>query len=168
MADTATARPSRGADVAAMTILVLLCLAAGGLGTVATEPNITTWYAALNKPPFNPPDAAFPAAWTILYLLMAVAAWLAWRAPATDTAGRWTRLVPFFVQLVLNVAWSFAFFGAHNPLLGLAVIVLLIIAILWTILSFRRISAPAAGLLAPYLLWVCFAAILNAAIYLLN
>ena len=163
-----TAELPRLQDIGVLVLLLLLCLAAGGLGAMATEPNIATWYAGLNKPPFNPPNAVFPVAWTILYLLMAVAAWLAWRAPAPDAGSRWRRLVPFFVQLVLNAMWSFAFFGAHNPLLGIIVIGVLLLAILWTIARFWQASAGAAALLLPYLLWVCFAAVLNVSIWLLN
>jgi tryptophan-rich sensory protein len=156
----------------ALVAFIILCLFAGWLGTLATTPNIATWYAALEKPSFTPPDGVFPVAWGILYLLMALAAWLVWRAPYRDAAvapaARWRALAPFFVQLVLNVLWSFAFFGAHSPLLGLVVIVLLIAAICWTIARFWPISGASAVLLVPYLAWVCFATALNAAILALN
>jgi tryptophan-rich sensory protein len=148
-----------------LVFFVVLCLAAGWFGSAATTPNIPTWYAGLNKPWFNPPNAVFPIAWTILYVLMGVAAWLVWREDHPD---RLFALVPFFVQLALNIGWSFAFFGAQSPLLGLAVIGLLIAAIIWTMIAFWPISGLAALLLAPYLAWVLFATVLNAAIYLLN
>lgn len=141
--------------------LVILCLGAGWLGTFATTPNIPTWYASLEKPPFNPPNSVFPIVWNILYVLMAVAAWLAWRR-------RPGVLLPFFVQLALNVAWSFTFFGAQNPPLGLLVIVLLLAAILWTMAVFWPVSRAAALLLLPYLAWVSFATVLNASIWWLN
>jgi tryptophan-rich sensory protein len=153
---------------AALVAFILLCLVAGWLGTLATSPNIAIWYAALNKPSFTPPDGVFPIAWGILYLLMAIAAWLVWRAPYRDPTARWRALIPFFVQLALNILWSFAFFGAHSPLLGLVVIVLLVGVICWTIARFWPVSAGAAGLLVPYLAWVCFATALNAAILALN
>ena len=105
--------------------------------------------------------------WTILYVLMGVAAWLVWRAPA-DESRRRVALAAWFVQLVLNVLWSFAFFGAHSPLAGLVVIVVLLAAIVVTILAFRRVSGTAALLLAPYLAWVAFATVLNASILSLN
>ena len=92
---------------------------------------------------------------------MAVAAWLAWRQ-------RPRVLPPFFVQLALNVAWSFAFFGAQNPPLGLLVIVLLLATILWTMAVFWPVSRAAALLLLPYLAWVSFATVLNASIWWLN
>ena len=144
-----------------------VALAAGWLGSLATAPNIPTWYAGLAKPAFNPPNAVFPVVWTILYILMAVAAWLVWRAPG-DAGDRRRALVAYAAQLVLNVAWSFAFFGARSPLAGLAVIVPLSLAILWTMIGFHRISPPAAWLLAPYLAWVLFATVLNGAIFVLN
>lgn len=152
---------------------VLLCLIAGGLGSIATTPNIAGWYEGLAKPWFTPPNAAFPIVWTLLYVLMAVSAWLVWRGRVTspDIAAAqesmWM-LVPFYVQLVLNVGWSFAFFAGHSPYGGLVVITPLIAVIVWTIASFWQVSKPAAVLLAPYLVWVGFASLLNAAINTLN
>lgn len=163
---TNEAFPSGGPEQwVALAALVVLCLAAGWLGSIATTRNIPTWYAGLNKPSFNPPNGIFPVVWTVLYVLMAVAAWLIWRE---DTSDRGSALAPFLVQLALNVGWSFAFFGARNPLLGLVVIGLLLVAIVWTILAFWPISSLAALLLVPYLAWVAFASVLNAAIYKLN
>jgi tryptophan-rich sensory protein len=161
---------STGRHLLALAVFILLCLAAGYLGSVATEPNIATWYAGLVKPPFNPPNIAFPVVWTILYLLMAVAAWLAWRSAGVRPAQarRTSVLVPFLIQLILNTAWSFAFFAAHNPWLGVAVIGLLVAAIISTIVAFARVSRAAAALLVPYLAWVAFAAALNVSIAVLN
>ncbi len=156
-----------GRQAGGLAVFVILCLAAGGLGSLATIPNIPTWYAGLDKPFFTPPNGVFGPVWTALYLLMAVAAWLVWRKDAIASDKR-NALTAFFVQLVLNVAWSFAFFGLHSPLAGLGVIVLLLVAILWTIASFRIISGVAAGLMLPYLAWVTFATALNAGIYVLN
>lgn len=149
----------------ALAVLIVVCLAAGWLGSLATTPNIPTWYAGLNKPAFNPPNSIFPIAWTILYVLMAVAAWLVWRE---ETPARWPALAAFAVQLALNIGWSFAFFGAQSPLLGLVVIVALLAAIVWTIFAFWPVSGLAAALLLPYLAWVAFATVLNTAIYALN
>jgi translocator protein len=160
-----------GRDILGLVVFAVLCLAAGGLGSIATTPNIATWYAGLAKPVFNPPNAVFPVVWTLLYLLMAVSGWLVWRTRfnGPDAAGRGTRaLVPFGIQLILNIGWSFAFFGAHNPLAGLVVIGLLILAIAWTIAAFLPLSRVAAFLLVPYLAWVGFATLLNGAIYALN
>jgi tryptophan-rich sensory protein len=152
-------------SLAALIGFLALTWVAGWLGTFATTPAIPTWYAGLEKPWFNPPNSAFPIAWGILYTLMAVAAWLVWRS---DRPGRRQALVVFLVQLVLNVLWSFAFFGAHSPLLGLIVIAALIVAIVWTIRAFAPVSRWAAWLMAPYLAWVLFATLLNASILWLN
>jgi tryptophan-rich sensory protein len=146
---------------------VVICFAAAALGSLATLPNIPTWYAGLEKPFFTPPNAVFGPVWTILYGLMAIAGWLAWRADAIEV-DRKAALTAFGVQLVLNVAWSLAFFGMHNTLAGLGVIVLLLAAILWTIAAFRLVSKLAAALMLPYLAWVGFATALNAGIYVLN
>lgn len=158
--------PSGGASLLALALLLGLCLLAGWAGTIATTPNIPTWYAGLAKPPLTPPNAAFPIVWTILYVLMAIAAWLAWRSSVG--VARWTVLVPFFVQLALNVAWSFTFFGSQSPALGMVVIVLLLVAIGWTIARFSSVERLPALLLLPYLAWVAFASYLNLGILVLN
>lgn len=145
---------------------VALCLAAGGLGGLVTTPAIPTWYAQLEKPAWTPPGWLFGPAWTTLYLLMAVAAWLVWRRGGF--AGQRRPLTLFLVQLALNAAWSFLFFGLRNPGLGLAEIVVLWAMIVATLLAFRRVSTAAALLLVPYLLWVTFATALNFEIWRLN
>ena len=163
-----SATPSRRNDVIALVLLLAVSFAAGGLGSLATAPNIPAWYAGLAKPWFNPPNAVFPIVWSALYGLMAVAAWIAWRKPVANMAARWRRLIPFFVQLLLNTVWSFAFFGSHSPLAGLVVVILLDAAVAWTILVFAGTSRAAAALLLPYLAWALFATLLNAAILALN
>ncbi|HZP20856.1 MAG TPA: TspO/MBR family protein [Bauldia sp.] len=148
---------------------------AAWIGAVVTTPNVTTWYAGLNKSFLSPPNGVFPIVWGILYTLMAAAAWQVWRADSDDAHGdgwsegdRWTAIGAYFVQLAINVAWSFAFFGAHEPVLALGVIIVLLGAIALTIAMFWRISHSAAILLFPYMAWVAFAAVLNAAIIALN
>ena len=165
MSLTTAARPLP-AQILALVVALAICFGAAYLGQLATTPNIDTWYAGLAKPSFNPPNAIFPVVWTVLYAMMAVALWLVWRTP--PSAARAVGIAAFVVQLVLNVAWSWAFFGAHSPLLGLVVIVALIAAIVWTVLSFRRTSGLAAILMLPYLVWVSFATVLNASILALN
>jgi tryptophan-rich sensory protein len=144
-----------------------LVLAAGGIGSVATARAIPTWYKGLVKPSFNPPDWLFGPAWTALYLLMAVAAWLVWKQ-GIGAAGVKLALAVFFLQLVLNALWSVLFFGLRSPLAGLIGISGLWSAILATIVLFLRVSVPAGVLLLPYIGWVSFAALLNAAILRLN
>lgn len=147
-------------------LALFICFVAARLGSSATTPNLD-WYATLAKPGFTPPDWAFPVAWTILYVLMAVALWRIVRRSGGWIAGNRV-LVPFIVQLCLNIGWSFAFFAGRSPQAGLIVILLLIPAIVWTIVAFGRKDAVAGWLLAPYLIWVVYAAILNAAIWRLN
>jgi len=146
---------------------VAIALLAGWVGSLATTPNIPTWYASLAKPTFSPPNAAFPVVWTILYVLMGIAAWLVWRAPG-DHPHRRVALVAWFVQLGFNILWPFAFFAARSPLMGVFAILALLAAVVATILAFRRISGAAAWLLSPYLAWVAFATVLNASILSLN
>ncbi|MDH4573911.1 TspO/MBR family protein [Salinicola acroporae] len=124
------------------------------------------WYAALAKPPLTPPDWLFPTAWTLLYLMMAVAATKA--TLAVPQGARWSALAPFVLQLVANGVWSWLFFAAHWMLIGLLDLLLLWGLIVWTIVTFSRHSRFAAGLLVPYLIWVSFAAYLNAGVLILN
>ncbi len=149
-----------------LAVSLVLCLAAGGLGSFATAAKIPTWYATVVKPTWNPPNWVFAPVWTTLYILMAVAAWMVWTR--REQLGARLALALFGVQLALNTLWSFLFFGMENPGAAMAEIVLLWLAIAATILTFRRISMPAAWLLAPYLAWVSFASCLNFAIWQLN
>jgi tryptophan-rich sensory protein len=147
-------------------VFAVLVAAAGYVGSAATLPTIPTWYAGLAKPAWTPPNAVFGPAWTILYLMIAVAAWLVWRR-----AG-WARgsgaMLLWLVQLVLNTLWSVLFFGLHMVPAAMAEIVLMWIAIAATIVAFRRHARAAAWLLVPYLLWVTYAASLNAGVWWLN
>ena len=111
----------------ALAVALAVCFAASLIGSAFTQPNLD-WYATLAKPNFTPPNNAFPVVWTILFVMMAIAAWLVWRAPG-DEVDRKTALTWFGIQLVINVLWSFAFFGMHSPIFGLGVIMALIVAI---------------------------------------
>jgi tryptophan-rich sensory protein len=121
------------------------------------------WYAALNKPSWNPPPWLFGPAWTLLYTLMAIAAWMVWKR-----AGLGRPLKLYFVQLALNAAWTPIFFGAHAMGWALVEIMALWIAILMTLLSFRRVNTTAGWLFVPYLAWVMFATTLNFTLWRLN
>ncbi|PPD46570.1 MAG: TspO protein [Methylocystis sp.] len=155
-------RPAIAAALSAGPILL-----AGMLGNVATIPNIAPWYESLAKPPLNPPNWVFGPAWTFLYLLMGVAFYRVLRLdPATPDRSRAIQL--FAVQLVFNCGWSFAFFGANSPALGLAVILPLEALIFATIWAFSRVDRVAAWLLVPYAMWVAFATYLNVGIWMLN
>ncbi|MGD9544607.1 MAG: TspO/MBR family protein [Methylocystis sp.] len=142
-------------------------LAAALLGSFATTPNIAPWYDALAKPPLTPPNWAFGPAWTTLYVLMACGFYRILRlAPATP--GRRAAILVFCAQLVLNAAWSFAFFGARSPLFGLVVIAPLEALVIATTFLFHRLDRAAGYALAPTAFWVAFATYLNAGIFVLN
>jgi tryptophan-rich sensory protein len=142
---------------------ILLCEAIGLIGSFFTFPAIGTWYAALQKPFFNPPNWLFGPVWTILFALMGISLYLVWEKGLTKKA-----IIFFGIQLILNLAWSILFFGLHSPMLAFAEIIFLWIAIAATILEFKKVSQKAAWLLIPYILWVSFAAILNFAVWALN
>lgn len=146
-----------------LVVSLVICFAVAGVGSLATTPNIPTWYATLNKPTWTPPNWLFGPVWTVLYAMMGVSAWLVWKR------GGWSpALTLFAIQLVLNLAWSFIFFGFHQMGLGFLEIVLLWLAIAATVLMFFQVAKVAAILLIPYLLWVSFAAALNFTIWRLN
>jgi benzodiazapine receptor len=155
-------------NVAKLVISVAVPILVGFFGSLfTTADSLNNWYANLNKPPFNPPNWVFGPVWTTLYVLMGVAAFLVWRKGLGERGVR-LALVCFIVQLVLNALWTPLFFGLRSPLAGLIDIVLLLAAIGLTTMLFLRISKPAGVLLVPYILWVLFATILNASIFLLN
>ena len=141
-------------------------LLVGGIGGAVTASAIPTWYAALQKPAWNPPNAVFGPVWTLLYLGMGVAAAIVWRTP--PGARRTGALALFLLQLVLNLAWTLTFFGFRETGLAVAVVAALWLAIAATLVSFAGVSRLAAALLAPYLAWVTFASVLNAAVWRLN
>ena len=124
------------------------------------------FYGALDKARWAPPPWLFGPAWAVLYVLMAVAAWRIWCLP--ESAARTQALRQFVVQLVLNAAWSPVFFGMQSLGGGLAIILLMAIAIVVTIQRFHPLDRTAAWLMAPYLAWVSFASILNVALLALN
>lgn len=154
-------------DILKLAVSIIACLAAGAIGSVFTTSAIPTWYAALEKPIFTPPNWLFFPVWTVLYILMGVAAFLVWRKGLANRQVR-TALIIFLIQLILNALWSVVFFGLESPLYGFIVIAVLSVVILFTVLEFYSISLASSVLLWPYLLWVAFAMVLNESIWLLN
>lgn len=165
MTETVRARGRKG-DIAGLVFFLALCFGVSALGGLATATSVGTWYQDLQKPFFNPPDWIFAPVWTVLYVMMAVAGWRVWRASHGEA--RETALTMFVLQLVLNLIWSFLFFGLQRIDLALVDIVLLLLAIAATIALFRPIDRLAAWLLAPYCAWVGFAALLNLSLWVLN
>ena len=161
------ARPSAGArDLAALAAFVVTCLAVSAIGGAVTASSVGDWYASLQKPAFNPPDWVFAPVWTVLYLMMAVAGWRVWRRAGFADGG--VALALFAVQLALNLAWSFLFFGWRRIDLALVEIVVLLAAILLTTAAFWRIDRIAGLLFVPYAAWVAYAMLLNIALWNLN
>lgn len=148
-------------------ISILTCLSAGFIGSFFTSPNISIWYASLQKPEFNPPNSVFAPVWTILYILMGISLFLVWKEGWENKNVR-TSMGIFGVQLLLNIAWSGLFFGLQNPFYALIEILILWFAIFLTILKFYNINKVASILLIPYILWVSFASVLNYFIWVLN
>ena len=153
--------------LAKLVVIILLCLATGYLGSLFTRQSIPNWYADLQKPSFNPPDWIFAPVWTILYLMMAVSAFIILSKDLNNSKVKIAFIV-FLIQLLLNGLWTPIFFGAHLIFVALIEIIILWLSIILTIVLFWKVSIPAALLLLPYILWVTFAAVLNAAIWLLN
>ncbi len=145
---------------------IAVCQLAGTLGSIFTFPAIPTWYAALNKPFFTPPNWLFGPAWGLWYTLMGISLFLVWKKRKEKGAA--AALYIFALQLFLNFLWSFIFFGLKMVLLAQIEIVLLLAAITWNIYAFGKISRAAAWLLVPYLIWVAFASTLNLGVLLLN
>jgi tryptophan-rich sensory protein len=163
--ETTFPRPGK-TIVTGLVVIVVVCFAFAAIGSTATASNINEWYTQVKKPDWNPPNWIFGPVWSLLYLMMAVSAWLVWKDNLVSRCK--LALGLFAVQLILNSLWSVLFFGMKN-IGGAAIeIVALWIAILLTMIAFSRFSKLAAALLVPYLLWVSFASFLNYTIWTLN
>ncbi|MDP9987706.1 tryptophan-rich sensory protein [Arthrobacter oryzae] len=155
---------SAGVQVAALAGFLVASLVVAALGGLASAANVTGWYATADKAPWSPPNGVFGPVWTFLYTAMAVAAWLVWRKRTNRTR---PAMFVYALQLVLNLAWTPAFFALYPTLgtaalwLGLVVILALIAAVAVTVLYFGPISRTAGLLLLPYISWLVFAASLN-------
>jgi len=153
--------------VASLIIAITIPLLIGGLGSIFTQESVSSWYLELNKPSFNPPNWAFPVAWTYLYITMGIASWLVWiKKPVSNLVK--PALILYGIHLFFNLIWSYLFFTLRNPELALAEIIILWGLILVMTIRFFSISKPAGYLLIPYLAWVSFATILNGSIVILN
>lgn len=158
--------PSERRDWAALLGFIVLVNVVGAVPAVLGGPN-SAWFAALEKPWFYPPPATFGVVWTLLFTLMGVALWLVWRR-GTDSSGVRLAFGAFVFQFAFNVAWTPVFFTLQRPAAAFWIIVALVVAVVGTIAAFARVDRRAAALLVPYLLWGCFAAVLNYTIVQLN
>ena len=147
---------------------VIICLAVGYLSGMVTRTSITTWYATLVKPSFNPPNWIFAPVWTSLYVMMGIAAGLIWNQIPSQKEAVTKALQFFAIQLVLNALWSYLFFGMYNLMLATIEVVLLWLMIFETYSQFAKINKTASYLMLPYLAWVSFASVLTASIWWLN
>ena len=145
-------------------LFVLITFSASFIGTFVTIYFKEPWYSMLNKPVFNPPDWVFGPVWTILYLMMTISIWLYWHSENKER----NTVYIYFMHLVFNTTWSITFFVFHKMLLALAVLIILIAFIINLILRFKRVKMVSAYLMIPYLLWCCFALILNSSLIMLN
>jgi len=154
-------------NAAKLIIAVAAPVVIGGLSGFATARGVSTWYPTLVKPSFNPPAWVFGPVWTVLYIMMGVAAYLLWRQ-GINVVGVRVALAVFVIQLALNALWSILFFGMHSPGWALFEIVVLWFAIGVTIRLFWNVVPAAGALLLPYLAWVSFATVLNASLWWLS
>ncbi|SEO55563.1 TspO and MBR related proteins [Halogranum amylolyticum] len=158
--------PRERRDWVTLVGFVVLVNVVGAVPAVLGGPD-SAWFAALEKPWFYPPSVTFGIVWTLLFTLMGVALWLVWRR-GTDSSAVRLALGAFVLQFVFNVAWTPVFFALQRPAAAFWIIVALVVAVVGTIAAFARVDRRAAALLVPYLLWGCFAAVLNYTIVQLN
>jgi len=153
-------------DWIALVASLMLCAFVGVAGSWFSREALADWYPVLRKPELNPPNWLFAPVWTILYLVMGLAAWIVWRAfPAPHVVGA---LLIFVAQLALNFFWSVIFFHWRRPDAAFVDLLMMWLAIVATIIAFAAVSPLAAALLVPYLAWVTFAGYLNGGIWRLN
>jgi len=150
----------------ALIISIIIPFIAAGIGSYFTSSAISTWYAILAKPYFNPPNYLFGPVWTVLYALMGVSLYLVWNS--RKKLVKRTTYIIFGLQLGMNTLWSIVFFGMKNPETALTVIIALWILIAMNIYIFYKINKIAGLIMIPYLLWVSFASVLNYYIVILN
>lgn len=177
-------------DLNKLAIAIIISELAGTIGSIFTVSEIRNWYITLQKPALNPPNWIFGPVWTTLFVLIGVSLYLVWKEDwkvkypllhsSKKTWNPWSKrlwsgdlqkqniIAIFVLQYVLNILWSYIFFGLHLPNWAFFEILALWSAIVYMIVNFYRVSKPAAYLLIPYLLWVSFAAYLNFAIWMLN
>ena len=145
-------------------LFLIITFSASLIGGLATVTFKEPWYSLLNKPVFNPPDWVFSPEWTILYLLLTISIWMCWQSKKREMNTAYI----YFIHLAFNATWSRVIFAFHNMLLALLVLVVLIALIINLIIRYRRVTLMSSYLMIPYLLWCCFALILNTSLIILN
>ena len=145
-------------------LFVIITYSASVIGGLVTIGFKEPWYSLINKPSFNPPDWIFAPVWTTLYLMMTFSIWLFWHSKNRDM----NTVFIYFINIIFNTTWSIVFFGFHEILFALLILMMLIFLIIILILRFKRVNMLSFYLMIPYLLWCCYALILNFNLYLLN
>lgn len=148
-------------------ICLIISLSAGAIGGLFTRNSVDTWYKTINKPSFTPPDGIFSPVWITLFILMGISSYLVWQRRKAVSGFTWAVII-YFLQLILNIFWSFFFF--YQQQLGFATIEIgiLLVAIIINAFIFYRINKVAGLLYIPYILWVGFATYLTYSIFILN
>ena len=145
-------------------LFALITYSASAIGGLATIGFKEPWYSLLNKPSFNPPEWIFGPVWTILYLMMTIAIWNFWHSKNRDL----NTIYIYFIHLIFNTTWSIVFFVFHKIFLALVVLVILIFLIVILMIKFKRVNLTSYYLMLPYLLWCCYALLLNTSLIILN
>ena len=145
-------------------LFALVTYSASLVGSIVTINFKEPWYSLINKPSFNPPSWIFAPVWTILYLMMTIAIWLFWHSKNKDM----NTIYIYFIHIIFNTTWSVVFFGFHQIFYALLILLILTSLIAILIIRFRRVNITSFYLMIPYLLWCCFALILNLKLILLN
>ena len=145
-------------------LFALITYSASVIGSIATIEFKEPWYSLLSKPTFNPPSWIFAPVWTTLYLMMTIAVWTFWHSKNRDM----NTVYIYFIHLIFNTTWSIVFFVFHKLILALIVLFILISLITVLLFRFRRVNMVSFYMMIPYLLWCCFALILNLNLILLN
>ncbi|MDJ0625296.1 MAG: TspO/MBR family protein [Candidatus Caenarcaniphilales bacterium] len=144
---------------------VFVCQLAGLIGGLITSNSVDTWYSTLIRPSLTPPNWIFGPVWTILYALLGVSSWIIFQS---ESSWKKRALTAFFINILINVIWSFLFFGLQSTLLGFIWIIVLELSIIWVLVEFWRVSKLASFLMLPYFLWVSFASFVAFNIWWLN
>ena len=145
-------------------LFFLITYSASFIGGMATISFKEPWYSQLIKSNYNPPDWVFAPVWTTLYLMMTLAIWFYWHSKNREM----NTIYIYFIHIVFNTTWSIVFFGLHQILLALIVLMILIALIIILILRFKRVNYTSSLLMIPYLLWCCYALFLNFNLYIIN
>ncbi len=145
-------------------LFFIITFSASFIGVLVTISLKEPWYSQLIKSNFNPPDWIFAPVWTTLYLIMTLAIWLFWHSKNRNL----NTVYLYFIHILFNTTWSIVFFGLHQILLALFVLIGLIIMIIILMLRFKRVNIVSYYLMIPYLLWCCFALFLNFSLLVLN